>query len=122
MLSRLLAIKRQRERALRAVLAQLLRQQAELEARAQDLCAQRPVLQRAQRDLLAQSGCYSQQGLARLRLTLDAQRQQALAIETELAQLAQAQARLQAEHAAQSQGLRRVLVQQEKLRILMEQA
>ncbi|TDR76600.1 hypothetical protein [Paludibacterium purpuratum] len=120
MLSTLVAIKARRASRLRAKLARLALEAAELMARRDEVQRQRAALRLQRQALLHESGVLSQRDLAALRTRLDRQRQSERALLGELRSLAEARCELDVMRDALSEQLRRLLRTQEKLSMMME--
>ncbi len=118
MLIQLLAIKRRRERGLRATLATLADEQEALRARQEALHARRQALCEEWRRQAAQSGCFNHHQLAILRAYLARLEGEDQALKRELEGLARERMQLAHTQAEHELRLTRTLREQEKLTLL----
>jgi predicted nucleic acid-binding Zn-ribbon protein len=119
MLNRLLHLKAQRARRLRARLARLAHEDDRLTARAAAIERQRALLRADYDLLLQQTGVFDQRARARLRAELDAKRQAEHALRAEAAAVSQARQALAAERVQWQTRLQQVQRQQEKLGLML---
>ncbi|MEO9384615.1 hypothetical protein [Chromobacterium phragmitis] len=120
MLSRLLDIKRRRERGLRAELARQDEEMARLARERDDNRCRRADALRRWREHADTSGAFDPPGLAKLRAELARLEAEHQALQARAADIAAERLRLEAERQEQDASLRRNLREQEKFHCLLE--